>query len=359
MKALCLFIVIILLAGCSSQITGRVVETPVKIGVMAPLTGVAANLGENMLRGINLAINDSEDYELIIEDDQCNSRSGVNVAKKLIEMDNVDVIIGSICTVAVLPSAPLVEVAKVPRVTSGLAVQKVANAGDYHFTFIPEIKHQVKATINYAKKQNYSSIAILSVNDELGREMMSELKNSLDNINLTGEEYFEKTESDFKVYFAKVIVDNPDAIYLMGYTPNYINLVKQAKELGVKVPLLGWSLYQYPEVIQSLGEDASMVVYSYPEDPRELNAKMRFKEQFQDRYGVEPDIYAANAYDSYMIVKSALDKCKKNRECIKQELYSLNNYEGVNGFITVDDRGVCIREEVAMKTVRNGTFVLL
>ena len=139
-------------------------------------------------------------------------------------------------------------------------------------------------------------------------------------------------------------------------SPNMIAIAKQADEIGMKEPLLSWSLWQDPASL-AVGTAAEEIVYSYPEDPRELASKTAFKQRFREAYGEEPTIYAGNAYDSYKILVGAIAVCGRDRECITTHLASVKDYEGANGIITVDARGVTMRPEVSMKTVRSGAFV--
>jgi len=144
---------------------------------------------------------------------------------------------------------------------------------------------------------------------------------------------------------------------MMGYASNLISITKQSTELGLKADLLTWSLFQDPAVLETLKDTAEQVVFTYPEDPRDLPVKSAFKKKFIDAYGIESGVYAANAYDSYRLLAQAISICASNEDCIKVELSSIKDYEGANGFITVDERGIGQRSEVAMKTVRSAKFV--
>ncbi len=349
-------LLLILLVACESK------SGDVKVGVMIPKTGLAANLGEEVMRGFELASKEAEvPLNLVVEDDQCDAKVGVLVAKKLIEEDGVDAILGSVCTVAILSSAPYIEDQKIPTITLGLVLQKTAEAGDDHFSFLPEMKYQMKAISGYVKNKGWSTVGALAVNDDLGRESIAELKKALEEqgIGLTAEEYFDKSEADFRPYLLKVMEKKPEALYVMGYAVNLVGVVKQVAEWNVSVPILTWNLYQDPSVLTGLGSLAEQVVYTYPEDPKDLPVKTAFKKKFKATYGSEPTLYAANAYDSYKILAAALKECGKDHECIKNKLYAVKNHEGANGYLSVDSRGVGQRSEVSLKTVKSGSFITI
>ncbi len=354
-----LAVLVVGMTGCQSQTQST--ENIVRVGVMLPQTGLSTLLGKQMLQGIKLAANETTDpFELVIEDDQCDPKQGVNAAKKLIETDNVAAILGPLCITVVVPTAQIIEDAKIPALTIGKVTQAVANAGDYHFSFLPELTNEFAVMARYAKAHSYQKMGAIMVNDYLGRDGFAEFQKALDKeeVQIVAVEYFEKSETDFRSPLAKIAAQKPDAIYMFGYSPNMIALAKQYSELNLQPQLLSWSLWQDNAVLP-LGAIAEKVVYSYPEDSRDLPVKAAFKKKFKAMHGEEPSIYAANAYDSYNLLHAATTACGQDRECIKSKLYAVKDYEGANGFITVDDRGVTQRSQTAIKQVAHGTFTTL
>ena len=177
-----ILIVCIVLIACSEQ--------KATVGVMLPLTGISAALGQNVRQGIELAENQSSHpLNIVFEDDACDAKQGVTAAQKLIDVDHVAAILGPICTTAILSSLQLVEDAHTPRITTGLVLQKTANAGSYHFSFLPEMKHQMNAIAAF---KPHAAFGVIAVNDDLGKESIAELKRALveQGGSVVAEEYF-------------------------------------------------------------------------------------------------------------------------------------------------------------------------
>lgn len=349
------FSILLLLSSCTPQ------SEDFRLGVSIPQTGVATQVGESFMRGLDLAKEENNaDLSIFVEDDQCNAKEGLTTTKKLIEENHVDMILGPICTVAILSSSQYVEEQGIPRITTGVVLQKVAEAGPNHFSTMPEMKHQMRRIMQYAKEQEYVTISVLAVNDDLGRESIDELQKVAmqEGIVIIQKEYFERGENQFQTVLLKLAEKNPDAIYLMGYVPELINILTQKEQLQIGIPALTWSLFQDPAVLE-MEKTAETVVYTYPEDPRSLAKKEHFKNKYWEKYGAEPDIYAANGYDTYLIAVEVSKSCGKNHNCIREYLSNVQEYEGANGFITVDARGVGQREEVSVKTVREKKFIIL
>ncbi|HIH21230.1 MAG TPA: hypothetical protein HA222_01020, partial [Candidatus Diapherotrites archaeon] len=73
----------------------------------------------------------------------------------------------------------------------------------------------------------------------------------------------------------------------------------------------------------------------------------------------EADVYSANAYDSFKILAATIKECKSDSGCVLQEISGLKGYAGANGQFSLDERGVAKFEQILLKTVKNGKFVVL
>jgi branched-chain amino acid transport system substrate-binding protein len=114
--------------GVSKKSTAPTTKEPIKIGVLAPLTGEAASFGQNSLAGVNLAVKEINDQggingrkvEIVAEDDKC-SAEGVNAINKLINVDKVIGIIGPVCSASGGPSLPIAQNNGVPAIITASA----------------------------------------------------------------------------------------------------------------------------------------------------------------------------------------------------------------------------------------------
>ena len=140
----------------------------IEIGVIAPLTGPTAWWGEYVKQGIELAyeelpLDERENIKLIWEDDQCSSQKGFGALRKLIMIDKVKYVLGPLCNEVSIPTENIFDENKVVSLTTGLPDSKIANMGEYHFSYLPEIKFLMEELAKYSYyTSNNRRIAIIS-----------------------------------------------------------------------------------------------------------------------------------------------------------------------------------------------------
>ena len=155
-----------------------------------------------------------------------------------------------------------------------------------------------------------------------------------------------------------VMKGNPQALYVPGTAVHIGRALKQSIELGIKVRFLSSVGAENPELLKIAGNAAEGLIYSgMAFDPNDVNRNsQKFAKRYSDRYGSQPNAWAANAYDAAMIVARALDSGASDGKSIRDYLYAVKEYQGVSGTISFDSRGEAIKS-VAIKTVKNGNFV--
>ena len=132
----------------SSQPTSK---EPIKIGLVAPMTGEAASYGEAAFGGATLAVKEINDaggikgrkIELVVEDDRCSS-AGANAISKLVSIDNVTAFIGPVCSASAGPGLPIAQNDKTPVIIIGASAPALTKIGDYIFRNYPSDTFQGK-----------------------------------------------------------------------------------------------------------------------------------------------------------------------------------------------------------------------
>lgn len=156
--AIVLVLVIVALAGCVDMPTGKVVDNKedIKIGIFAALTGSAASWGQNALAGATLAANeineqggvDGRKIVLVIEDDKCSAES-VNAVTKLITIDDVDALIGPVCSTAAEPSLPVAKKFNIPTIIPTASAPGLTKIGNNIFRVYPSDDMQGKIAADF------------------------------------------------------------------------------------------------------------------------------------------------------------------------------------------------------------------
>ncbi len=346
---LLLVLLVIFFGGCL-QPQG---QSPKKIGIILPLSGAAANLGDWVLRGAEIAkeeINSAggiggKPLEFVVEDDQCTGSAAITAFEKLVSVAGVPVVIGPLCNAASLPVATPARTKKIPFIATGVTTASVRNSGEFTFTVLPPIEAQTKRLANFAVKDlRLGNVSIIFVEDEYGKENESTFREALQ---LEGTEAissysFARDETDFRSILAKIGNEETAAILLVGYSPNFVNILKQLKELGIEKTILSVSNIQDPKIIESVPAEIEGIYYTYPELFSEDAQKLT--QAYGNLYGEEENLpmYIVAGYSAVKKAAAAIAKCDRDSVCIQGEL------------------GSSLKElpfEIVIKTVKNGRFV--
>jgi branched-chain amino acid transport system substrate-binding protein len=173
-------------------------------------------------------------------------------------------------------------------------------------------------------------------------------------------EAYAQGATDFRAQLSKIKALSPDALYLPGYYKELAGILKQARQLGLKTKILSVNSFYDPKLLQIAGDSAEGAIFTYPMyDPKSKDAVTRkFVDAFKEKYGKEPDIFAAQGYDALNLVALAVNKGGFTAEAIRQVLSEVKDHPGVGGPITFALNGDVIKP-LRLMIVRQGKFVSL
>jgi len=342
------------------------VEQPIekiKIGILEPLTGTTAFIGERVKNSIELAHGElsSEDQaliELIYEDDGCNGKQAVTAVQKLTQTDMVDYIIGPTCNNAAIPTIEILRESGIIYISTGVISEKFAAAGEHHFTLQPRIKDLMYLLADYAYAKEARNMSILYLNDEFGKESVLHFEKRFTELggNIILKENFAPSDNDFRTQISKLKEQPVDGIFMMSYGSWLVNQLKQMDELGLKTPIYGPVPAQDPKLIEAAGKLAEGIIYPYPDEKTKIQSQIEFAEKYRTKYGIDTEIYAEIGYDTFNILMKVVKKCGKDKQCAKQQLSKLQGYKGAGGILSTDQDGVGKRS-IVIKRINNGKFI--
>jgi len=344
----------LIIVGCATTPIG-VKEKPIKIGVLTPLTGDAVIWGIAAKQGIDLAYNDLENknIELIYEDSMCDPVQGNKAAHKLVHMDKVDAIIGTICSSVTLAISPLAEERQMILISTGASNPKISNAGDFVFRLYPSDLLEGAEIAEFASK-NFDTFAILYLNNDYGVGLKQVFTETVEKNGkkVLASESFELNANDFRTQLVKIKDKNPDAIVAFGNPEETPLIAKQIKELGLKnkVIMNGPSV-EIEGFLDSAGNSAENIIYAMPIMPTAES----FRELHKTVYNEEPGLMAPLGYDTLTILAQSMQGCKDS-VCVKNKIYQFQNYNGASGIVSFDENGDVIKP-FEIKIVKDGAFI--
>ena len=344
----------------------------VKVGVFLPLTGDNAAGGELELRGIKLAnklhpeINGKK-IELVVVDNKSDKAEAANVAARLIEKDKVKVILGSYGSSLSMAAGNIVKDSKVPAIGTSCTNPQVTKGNEYYFRacFIDPFQGTVMA--NYAFKKGAKKVAIVQeVSNDYSVGLAKFFKEAFEKLAGPGSVVdianYQTGDKDFTAQLTNLKAKNPDAIFAPGNFTESALLVKQARQLGIKVPFMGGDTWETQDFVNVGGKDVDGVAFSSAFDSTKAatpEAKAFLDAYAKEYKGEQPGGLTALAYDSYLIALNAMKTAGvEDSKKIRDAIAATKDLETTTGKTTLNADGDPIKSAV-IKTVKEGKFTYM
>ncbi len=325
---------------------------------------------------------------------------------KLVNIAKVPIIIGPASSSGVLACAPIANRTKTVILSSGAASPNITEAGDYVFRNRASGAQEGIITAKFAyEKLGLRKMAIFKINTDYGIGFANYFKQEFSKLGgeIIADESFNQGDTDFRSQISKLKRLNVNGIYLesvyklcflfvipevlnresivfkrfwiprssrrmtnhdfihrlylVGVPIEVGNILKQSYELGFRTQFLTNNM-ESPELIKIAQKAAEGLFFAIPIfDSNDTDPKVKtFVKKYKEKYGKNPDMLAADSYDAIFIVKEAIEKGGYSGESIRNALYHINNFQGVNGTINFDQNGDVVRP-LAIKTVKDGKFI--
>lgn len=356
---------LVMLAACGNSSTddtesaGSDDVVKAKVGVISYLTGPGASYGEAITNGINLAHKEiaelgEVDIELKIEDSAGKQEEALSVAQKLMNSENVDAIIGPTLSTEMQIVGPEADLNGVPILGTSNTAEGIPQLGEYVFrNSIPETL-AIPASVQKAiDKYGAKKVAILYGNDDVftkaGYDTMKQVAKDLD-LEVLTTETFQLGQSDYKAQLTKIKSLNPDLVLASALYNEGAVILDQARKMGIDVPFVGGNGFNSPEVIEIAGDAANGLIVATPWFAKKDDEKVKkFVEDYEAAYGMEPDQFAAQAYDGFYVMAEAIKNAgEADRDAIRDALAEIKDFEGVLGNMSFDEEGDIIMEPTVL-----------
>jgi len=343
----------------------------VKIGLLAPLTGFAAADGLSVLNSVKLAVKRvnkeggvlGKKVELIVYDDRADAKEAVGLSRKLIQQDRIVGLVAGSYSTPTRAIAPIFQDNETPFVSAYAVHPDITKAGNYCFRngFLGTVEGKCAAYVS-VKMLKAKKIALLTSDNDFGRTLAKGFHEYIEKEAKGTKIIYAQTypfkEKDFKAYLSKIKELAPDLIFASGYYFQTGPIVNQAREMGMKMHILGEEGADSPkflEIAAKAAEGFVIVTNLNRDDPRpDVQA---FLKEYQKQYGIQPDMVGASAYDGFMIIIDGIKRSKSLKgPAIRKAIAGTRNYNGLTGVIKgFTDIGEVVKE-VQVQIVKNGEF---
>jgi branched-chain amino acid transport system substrate-binding protein len=347
-------------------------QETIKIGEFASLTGKEATYGQTVNKGTRLAFEEANaaggvlgrKLELITEDDQSKPGESATVVKKLISRDKVVAILGELTSGRTLEAAPIAQAAKIPLVSPGATAVEVTAKGNYIFRvcFIDEFQGTVMAkfALDTLKVRRVALLSSVSSAQSVGLAKFFRERITAGGGAVALEQKYGEGDKDFRAQLTAIKAANVEAIFVPGYYAEAALISKQARELGLTVPLLGIDGWESSQLISVGGAAVEGCYFSTHYSPEnKSSAVVAFNQRFRARWNEDSNALSALAYDAAMVLIEAIKRAGSTEGAkIRDALAATKNYAAVTGAITFDAQRNPTKSAVVL-TVKNGKFTFV
>ncbi len=361
----------------SSQVSGDTIV----IGEYGSMTGDNSSFGIQDDAGIKIAVDEvnaaggvtvaGKKYkiEIKLEDDQSKSENAETAVKRLIDQANVTAILGEVASSCSIAGGNICQRSGVPMISPSSTNIKVTQIGDYifrccfldsyqaavdaRFAIDPTGLNAKKAAIFTNKDQSYST----GFRDEFEKAFAKY------GGTIVAKQTYGEKDTDYRGQLTALKAANPEVILVPGYYKDASTIAKQARELGITVPLLGGDGWSDSKLLELGGPAVNGCYFSDHmsiKDPKPI--VQTFVKAYKAKYGSdpkmekEPSTMAALGYDAAKILFEAIGRSKStDKKDIRDSIAQTKNYDGVTGTISINkDRNA--DKSAVVTAVKNGQF---
>jgi branched-chain amino acid transport system substrate-binding protein len=341
----------------------------IKVGEVGSMTGSEATFGTSTHNGIVLAFEKlnaaggvkGKKITLVSLDNQGKSDEAATAAEKLISQDKVAALLGEVASSRSLAMAPIAQKSKIPMITPSSTNPRVTETGDYIFRvcFIDPFQGAVMSKFA-AETLKAKKVAILrDVKSDysvgLSEVFTSEFKKAGGTIVV--DTSYSSGDMDFKSQLTAIRAKSPDAIYVPGYYTEVGLIARQARELGIKAPLMGGDGWDSPKLKEIAGGaiDGSYFSNHYSEEDTS-EAVQKFISEYKAKFGEVPNGLAAMGYDAANVLADSMVRAKSLSSAdLRDAIAATKGFPGVTGTITLNAKRDVEKAAVVLK-VADGRF---
>lgn len=352
--------------GCGADTNGDSNETSnggsseadtIKVGLNYELSGNVASYGTDLSDGVEMALEEinaaggllGKQIEVIKMDNTSDSAEAANISTRLITRENVVTILGPATSGNTKGAIPPANQNGIPLVSASATADDVTvdsngNVREYIFKTCFSDSYQGITMANFAFDDlGKTNAAILFENTsdysigitENFKELFTDLGASI-----VAEEAYQSKETDFRAVLTNIKAANPDVLLVPGYYEEVGLIIRQARELGIDVPVLGGDGYDSPNIVELAGEEAlNDVYYSNHYSPMDTSPEVvAFREAFTAKFNKEAGAFHAMGYDLGYFFADAVERAgEATPDKIRDAMASTVDFKGITGTLSIDE----------------------
>ncbi len=326
-------------SGGAESATGDIL-----VGMYGSLTGDGASFGQSSVEGAQLAVEELNNaggllggrkIKLLVEDDQSKPDEASNAVTKLITQNKVVAVLGEVASRRSLAAGPVCQKYQTPMISPASTNERVTQIGDYIFRvcFIDPFQGEVlaKFAFNDLKARKVAVLKDIQQDYSVGLTDAIQKKFSALGGQVLDPVSYSSGDADFKAILTQVRAQKPDAIFVTGYYPEAAIIVRQARELGMKVPILGGDGWVGDALKNGREALANCYISNHYSGDNPDPVVQNFVKTYNTKYKREPDSIAALGYDAAKVLAAAITSANSTEGPKIREALAKADVPGVTG----------------------------
>jgi branched-chain amino acid transport system substrate-binding protein len=326
-------------SGAPQSSTGEIV-----VGMYGSLTGDGASFGQSSVEGAQLAVEEINNaggvlggrkIRLLVEDDQSRPEEASSAVTKLITQDKVVAVLGEVASRRTLAAAPVAQKYQIPLITPASTNERVTQVGDYIFRvcFIDPFQGEVLAKFAFNDLKARRVAVLKDIQQDYSVGLTDSIQKTFTALGGTVMDpvSYSSGDADFRSILTQVRAQKPDAIFVPGYYSEAAIIVRQARELGMTMPILGgdgWVGDALKNGREALKNTFISNHYS-GENPDPI--VQNFRKAYRAKFNREPDSIAALGYDSAKVLADSITRAGTTEGPKVRDAIAAANVAGVTG----------------------------
>ncbi len=340
-------------------------------GVSGPMTGPNAEYGQIWKKAIDLGVDDingkggikGRKVQVLYEDSQSDPKQSVTVAEKFVNDKRIVAEIGDFSSPASMAASPIYQRAGLVQYGFTNSHPDFTKGGDYMFSTAPNQKDDAPFLATYAVKDlGYKKLALFHLNTDWGKTTADLFEGRAKELGaqVVYRDAYLPDEKDFKTILTKARDANPDGLILISYYTDAAIIAQQARAQGLNQPMVANGATYSPKFVELGGQAVEGVFTTSPWFPGATRPGVQeYVKKYKDRYGEEPNWFAANAYDTVMVLAHVIDKVGTDRKAIRDGLAGLKDFSSLTyGTLTFSDERRLAVTEYNRLVVKGGQFTI-
>lgn len=356
-------------------------QEPIRIGSVLSLTGPAAFLGDPELKTLQMLVDKlnaeggalGRKYQLVHYDDGSDASKANAFAKRLIEQDRADFIVGGTTTGSTMAMVPLVEKAGVPFMSMAGGVAIVEPVKKWVFKTPHTDRMAAEKVFEDMKKRGITRVGLLSETSGFGQSGRKETQAAAQRLGITlaGDETYGPKDTDMTAQLTKLrAAPGIQALFVFGLGQGPAIVTKNVQQLAIKLPLYHAHGVASDEFIRLAGAAAEgvrlpaaalIVARQLPAADPQKPVVMAYDKAYRERFKEDVSTFGGHAWDGLMILHEAIRRAgSADREKVRDAIEATRNHMGTGGlvnFSATDHLGLDL-SAFRMVEIRNGDWVL-